>query len=36
MVEPHLASEAQILDLDGLKVLAGFDERHLYLDADPL
>ena len=28
--------EAQIVDLEGLKSLAGFDERYLYLDPDPL
>lgn len=28
--------EAQILDFEGLKALAGFDARYLYLDADPL
>lgn len=28
--------EAHILDLEGLKSLAAFDERYLYLDPDPL
>ena len=28
--------EAQILDLEGLKALAEFDARYLYLDPDPL
>ena len=28
--------EAEILDIDGLKALASFDPRYLYLDPDPL